>query len=231
MDPNLPPRNRKSSRPRNESHFTHGPQRPSPAAEKVVISSPPCTMGSRFRSRHPRCAFLSIYGIGKLARHAHHTSSRSVSPRWPSSHSPSRSPPAKTSPRYTQPSLVRVIDASYIAPAVNVQVEGTLLAANIGQGTITPYGTLRASNDAAIDVTARVGRRHAGLHHRHAACRPSALRLPHRQWCRSLELRGHHPRRPAGCRGGWPLRLSLPQPGSQNRRGRCLHGSRGNHPR
>src|SRR5580700_1616613 len=28
---------------------------------------------------------------------------------------------------YTQPSLVRVIDASYIAPAVNVQVEGTLL--------------------------------------------------------------------------------------------------------
>jgi hypothetical protein len=58
---------------------------------------------------------------------------------------------------YTQPSLVRVIDASYIAPAVNVQVEGTLLAANIGQGTITPYGTLRASNDAAIDVTAESG--------------------------------------------------------------------------
>jgi hypothetical protein len=58
---------------------------------------------------------------------------------------------------YTQPSLVRVIDASYIAPAVNVQVEGTLLAANIGQGTITPYGTLPASNDAAIDVTAATG--------------------------------------------------------------------------
>jgi hypothetical protein len=35
---------------------------------------------------------------------------------------------------YTQPSLVRVIDASYIAPAVDVFVEGTLLAANIGQG-------------------------------------------------------------------------------------------------
>jgi hypothetical protein len=58
---------------------------------------------------------------------------------------------------YTQPSLVRVIDASYIAPAVNVQVEGTLLAANIGQGTITSYGTLPASNDAAIDVTAATG--------------------------------------------------------------------------
>jgi len=58
---------------------------------------------------------------------------------------------------YTQPSLVRVIDASYIAPAVNVEVEGTLLAANIGQGTITPYGTLPASNDAAIDVTAATG--------------------------------------------------------------------------
>jgi hypothetical protein len=58
---------------------------------------------------------------------------------------------------YTQPSLVRVIDASYIAPAINVQVEGTLLAANIGQGTITPYGTLTASNDAAIDVTAATG--------------------------------------------------------------------------
>jgi hypothetical protein len=58
---------------------------------------------------------------------------------------------------YTQPSLVRVIDASYIAPAVDVEVEGTLLAANIGQGTITPYGTLPASNDAAIDVTAATG--------------------------------------------------------------------------
>jgi uncharacterized protein DUF4397 len=58
---------------------------------------------------------------------------------------------------YTQPSLVRVIDASYIAPAVNVEVEGTLLAANIGQGTITPYGTLPASSDAVIDVTAATG--------------------------------------------------------------------------
>ena len=58
---------------------------------------------------------------------------------------------------YTQPSLVRVIDASYIAPAVNVVVEGVTLAANIGQGTITPYGTIPANNAAPIDVTAATG--------------------------------------------------------------------------
>lgn len=58
---------------------------------------------------------------------------------------------------YTQPSLVRVIDASYIAPAVNVRVEGTLIATNIGQGTITSYGTLPASSAAAIQVTAATG--------------------------------------------------------------------------
>lgn len=54
---------------------------------------------------------------------------------------------------YTQPTLVRVIDASYIAPAVNVYVEGTLLAGNIGQGTITPYGTLTANTAAPIKIT------------------------------------------------------------------------------
>ncbi|MDR3749953.1 MAG: DUF4397 domain-containing protein [Terracidiphilus sp.] len=58
---------------------------------------------------------------------------------------------------YTQPSLVRVIDASYIAPAVNVTVEGTILAGNIGQGSITPYGTLTASTNASIKVTAATG--------------------------------------------------------------------------
>ena len=42
---------------------------------------------------------------------------------------------------YTQPSLVRVIDASYIAPAVNATVEGTL----------------PASADAVIKVTAGTG--------------------------------------------------------------------------
>jgi Domain of unknown function (DUF4397) len=58
---------------------------------------------------------------------------------------------------YTQPSLVRVIDASYIAPAVNVVIEGVTLAANIGQGTITPYGTIPANNAAPIRVTAATG--------------------------------------------------------------------------
>ncbi len=58
---------------------------------------------------------------------------------------------------YVQPSLVRVIDASYIAPAINVNVEGDLLAANIGQGTITPYGTLPANIAAPIDITAATG--------------------------------------------------------------------------
>jgi Domain of unknown function (DUF4397) len=58
---------------------------------------------------------------------------------------------------YVQPSLVRVIDASYIAPAVNVVVEGTLLAGNIGQGTISPYGTLPANNAALIKITAATG--------------------------------------------------------------------------
>jgi hypothetical protein len=58
---------------------------------------------------------------------------------------------------YTQPSLVRVIDASYIAPAVNVDVEGDLLAANIAEGTITPYGTFPASIDALIAISAYTG--------------------------------------------------------------------------
>jgi len=55
---------------------------------------------------------------------------------------------------YTQSSLVRVIDASYIAPAVNVYVEGTMLASNIGEGYISAYGTLSASTAAVIKVTA-----------------------------------------------------------------------------
>jgi hypothetical protein len=58
---------------------------------------------------------------------------------------------------FNQPSLVRVIDASYIAPAINVTVEGVLVAANIGQGTITQYGTIAPSNAAPIDVTAATG--------------------------------------------------------------------------
>jgi hypothetical protein len=57
----------------------------------------------------------------------------------------------------TSPSLVRVIDASYIAPAVNVYVENILLAGNIGQGTITPYGTLPADPSAIVKITAATG--------------------------------------------------------------------------
>ncbi len=53
---------------------------------------------------------------------------------------------------YTQPALVRVIDASYVAPAVDVTVNGTLIAANIGQGAITAYGAIPASTSAIIDI-------------------------------------------------------------------------------
>ena len=58
---------------------------------------------------------------------------------------------------YTQPSLVRVIDASYIAPAVNVAAEGQLVAANVGQDTITSYGAVPANAAAPINVTAANG--------------------------------------------------------------------------
>jgi hypothetical protein len=58
---------------------------------------------------------------------------------------------------YTQPSLVRAIDASYIAPAVNVDVEGVELAANIGEGSVSNYGTVPASTNAVIKVTAATG--------------------------------------------------------------------------
>lgn len=54
---------------------------------------------------------------------------------------------------YTQPSLVRVIDASYIAPAVNVYVEKTLFAGNIGEGYISNYGPISPSPAAEVDVT------------------------------------------------------------------------------
>jgi Domain of unknown function (DUF4397) len=53
---------------------------------------------------------------------------------------------------YTQPTLVRAIDASYVAPAVNVLVEGNIIAGNVGQGIISPYGTLPASTAAPIKI-------------------------------------------------------------------------------
>jgi hypothetical protein len=58
---------------------------------------------------------------------------------------------------FAQPSLVRFIDASYIAPAVNVIVGGVELAANYGEGTVSNYGTKPASNNALIKVTAATG--------------------------------------------------------------------------
>lgn len=54
---------------------------------------------------------------------------------------------------FTPTALVRVIDASYIAPAANVYVEGKLFAGNIGQGYIGNYGTVTPSPNAAIEVT------------------------------------------------------------------------------
>ena len=81
---------------------------------------------------------------------------------------------------YMQPSLVRVIDASYIAPAINVEVEGELLASNIGQGTITPYGTLPANIAAPIRHHRRHRRRHLVVTNGTLSARPSALGFPHR---------------------------------------------------
>src|SRR5438477_1392734 len=54
---------------------------------------------------------------------------------------------------FSQPSLVRVIDASYIAPAVNIFVASTLFAGNIGEGYISNYGTVKPSAAAVIKVT------------------------------------------------------------------------------
>ena len=58
---------------------------------------------------------------------------------------------------YTEPSLVRVIDASYVAPAVNVLVAGNLISGNLGQGVITNYATVPANSNALISITAATG--------------------------------------------------------------------------
>lgn len=54
---------------------------------------------------------------------------------------------------FSPTSLVRVINASYIAPAVNIYVENTLVAGNVGQGYISNYGTFKPSGAAVIKVT------------------------------------------------------------------------------
>ena len=58
---------------------------------------------------------------------------------------------------FSQPSLVRVIDASYIAPAVNIFVEKTLFAGNVGEGYISGYGTVTPSQNAPVSVTEAQG--------------------------------------------------------------------------
>ncbi|WP_263354076.1 DUF4397 domain-containing protein [Acidicapsa acidisoli] len=54
----------------------------------------------------------------------------------------------------TAVSQLRIIDASYNAPSLNLYVEGTLLAGNLGQGSITSYASLHPTNNAAVKVTA-----------------------------------------------------------------------------
>lgn len=58
---------------------------------------------------------------------------------------------------FSPPSLVRVIDASYIAPAANIYVENTLFAGNVGEGYISNYGTVAPSPAAVIKVTRATG--------------------------------------------------------------------------
>lgn len=55
---------------------------------------------------------------------------------------------------YTQPSLVRIIDASYIAGAINVYVENELVAGNIAAPYVAAnYATLPATGSAEVVVT------------------------------------------------------------------------------
>jgi len=49
--------------------------------------------------------------------------------------------------------LVRVIDASYIAPAANVYISNDLFAGNIAQGYISNYGTVTPSAATVVKVT------------------------------------------------------------------------------
>jgi len=58
---------------------------------------------------------------------------------------------------FSQPSLVRVIDASYIAPPVNIFVESTIIAGNIGEGYISNYGTTAPSPNALVQVNTVTG--------------------------------------------------------------------------
>ena len=81
---------------------------------------------------------------------------------------------------FSQPSLVRVIDASYIAPAVNIYVENTLFAGNVGEGYISNYGTVTPSLAAPIKVTQATGGAALVTAAAHLECRRAALRFSHR---------------------------------------------------
>jgi Domain of unknown function (DUF4397) len=58
---------------------------------------------------------------------------------------------------FTATALVRVINASYIAPPANVYIENQLFAGNIGQGYISNYGTVTPSPAAVVKVTPVTG--------------------------------------------------------------------------
>ena len=57
----------------------------------------------------------------------------------------------------TPTALLRVIDASYIAPAANVYVQNQLFAGNIGQGYISAYNNVTPSAVVSIKVTPASG--------------------------------------------------------------------------
>ncbi len=58
---------------------------------------------------------------------------------------------------YTATALVRVIDASYIAPPANVYIENDLFAGNIAQGYISNYGTVTPSAATVVKVSPVTG--------------------------------------------------------------------------
>ena len=58
---------------------------------------------------------------------------------------------------FTPTALIRVIDASYIAPAANVYIENQLFAGNIGQGYVSNYGTVTPSAVATVKVAPVTG--------------------------------------------------------------------------
>ena len=114
-------------------------------------------MRVRYLTSLEACATSARTGPDGWRNRASSSSPRSPWRPWPRSPSACSLTACENVTGFTQPTLVRVIDASYIAPAINVTVEGTTLAANIGQGAITPYGTLQASIAAPIKVTAATG--------------------------------------------------------------------------